>query len=95
MCVPTRGYAQMARFYFDVRIGSEPTVVDSEGLDLVDTDAVHNKLVETATALARYEPHPPSKTLTVVVAVRNDSVASPIMRGTLVMRIAQEEATAA
>lgn len=85
----------MARFYFDVRIGSEPTVVDVEGLELVDSNAVHNKLIETATALARYEQHPPSKTLTVVVAVRNDSVATPIMRGTLVLRVAQEEAIAA
>jgi hypothetical protein len=85
----------MPRFYFDVRVGNEPTVVDFEGLDLVDTDAVHSKLIETATALARFEPHPPSRPLTVVVAVRNDVVARPIMRGTLVLRVAQEEAVAA
>lgn len=85
----------MPRFYFDVTVGNEPTVIDREGLDLVDADAAHNKVIETATALARYEPHPSRRPLTVIVAVRSDLIQRPIMRGTLILRVAQDEPAAA
>jgi hypothetical protein len=80
--------AKMGRFYFDVRIGGQPTLVDVEGLELADIDAAQNKLVETATALARYEQNPESKELTVFVTVRDDCAARPVMKGTLVLRVA-------